>query len=181
MEIKETSLKGAYLIKPRVFRDTRGFFLESYSRKKFAEAGIKADFVQDNHSLSVSKGVLRGMHFQGPEDTQAKLVRVIKGRVFDVIVDLRKKSETFGKWEGFELSSENFLILFVPRGFAHGFCTMEDNTEFEYKCDNFYNPEKEGGFIWNDPDLKIDWPVKNPTLSEKDGKLHFFKDFESPF
>lgn len=181
MVFKETSLKGAYLIKPRVFRDPRGFFLESYSQRKFAEAGIEAAFVQDNHSLSASRGVLRGMHFQAPEDTQAKLVRVIKGRVFDVIVDLRKNSQTFGKWEGFELSADNFLILYVPRGFAHGFCTLEDNTEFEYKCDNFYNPEKEAGFIWNDPDLKIDWPVKNPILSEKDTKLQFFKDLKSPF
>lgn len=155
--------------------------MENYSRKKFAAAGIDADFIQDNHSLSVNKGVLRGMHFQAPEDTQAKLVRVTKGAVYDVIVDLRKNSPSFGKWEGFELSAENFLILFVPRGFAHGFCTLQDNTEFHYKCDNFYNPQKEGGFIWNDPDLKIDWPLKNPLLSEKDTQLPLFKDLISPF
>jgi len=181
MEFQKTSLKGAFLIKPQVFQDERGFFLESYSKKKFQEAGIKADFVQDNHSLSVSKGVLRGLHFQNPEDAQAKLVRVTKGAVYDVIVDLRKDSETFGRWEGFELTSDNFYMLFVPRGFAHGFVTLKDRTEFQYKCDNFYNPANESGIAWNDPDLKINWPIENPILSEKDKKLPFFKNLNSPF
>ncbi|HCP08732.1 MAG TPA: dTDP-4-dehydrorhamnose 3,5-epimerase [Candidatus Moranbacteria bacterium] len=181
MEFQETSLKGAYLIIPQVFQDERGFFLENYSKKKFQEAGIEADFVQDNHSLSVMKGVLRGLHFQNPEDVQAKLVRVTKGAVYDVIVDLRKDSPTFGKWEGFELSAKNFDMLFVPRGFAHGFVTLEDYTEFEYKCDNFYNPKNESGIIWNDPDLDINWPIENPILSEKDKKQQFFRDFNSPF
>jgi dTDP-4-dehydrorhamnose 3,5-epimerase len=181
MEFQKTSLKGAFLIKPQVSQDERGFFLESYSKKKFQEAGIEADFVQDNHSLSVSKGVLRGLHFQNPEDSQAKLVRVTKGAVYDVIVDLRKDSETFGKWVGFELTADNFYMLYVPRGFAHGFVTLEDYTEFQYKCDNFYNPANESGIIWNDPDLKIYWPIENPILSEKDKKLPFFKDLKSPF
>jgi len=181
MEFQKTSLKGAFLIKPKVFQDERGFFLESYSKKKFLDFGIGADFVQDNHSLSVTKGVLRGLHFQNPGDTQAKLVRVTKGAVYDVIVDLRKDSETFGKWEGFELTANNFFMLYVPRGFAHGFVTLEDYTEFQYKCDNFYNPRSESGIIWNDPDLKIFWPIENPILSEKDKKLPLFKDFKSPF
>lgn len=181
MEIKKTTLDGVYLIKPKVFQDERGFFTESYSKKKLEELGINVDFVMDNHSLSVKKGVLRGLHFQNSPNTQAKLVRVTKGSVYDVIVDLRKDSSTYGKWEGFELSADNFLMLFIPRGFAHGFCTLEDNTEFQYKCDNFYAPESEGGIIWNDPDLKINWPVKDPILSEKD-KLHpSFAEFKSPF
>ena len=181
MEFQETSLKGAYLIKPQVFQDERGFFLENYSKKIFTEAGIEADFVQDNHSLSVTKGTLRGLHFQNPDHAQAKLVRVTKGAAYDVIVDLRKDSPTFGKWEGFELRDDNFYMLFVPRGFAHGFCTLADYTEFQYKCDNFYNPESESGILWNDPDLKIYWPIKNPILSQKDKQLPFFKDIKSPF
>lgn len=176
-----TTLKGAYLIKPQVFQDERGFFMETYSAKDFKAAGITADFVQDNHSMSVTKGVLRGLHFQLPGYTQAKLVRVTKGAVYDVIVDLRKDSKTYGKWEAFELTAKNFYMLFVPRGFAHGFCTLEDYTEFQYKCDNLYIPANEGGIIWNDPDLKIYWPIENPILSEKDKKNKFFKDIKSPF
>jgi dTDP-4-dehydrorhamnose 3,5-epimerase len=181
MKIEKTTLAGAFLIKPEVFDDERGFFVETYSEKKFKEAGIEADFVQDNHSLSVTKGVLRGLHFQAGDSAQAKLVRVTRGAVYDVIVDLRKDSATYGKWEGFELTAENFYMLFVPRGFAHGFCTLEDYTEFQYKCDNFYDKNSEGGLIWNDPDLKIYWPVENPILSEKDKQHPFFKDFNSPF
>lgn len=181
MEFEKTSLGGAYLIKPKVFTDERGFFMETYSAKKCKEAGIEAEFVQDNHSLSVTKGVLRGLHFQHPPHAQAKLVRVTKGAVYDVIVDLRKDSSTFGKWAGFELSAENAYQLFVPRGFAHGFCTLEDYTEFQYKCDNFYAPESEGGIMWNDPDLGIYWPLANPILSEKDAKAQRFSEFHSPF
>lgn len=181
MELKETTLKDAYIIQPEVFRDERGFFVETYSKKKFRELGIEADFVQDNHSLSVNKGVLRGLHYQLQPNTQAKLVRVTRGSVYDVIVDLRKNSPTYGKWEGFHLSADNFSMLFVPQGFAHGFCTLEDNTEFQYKCDNYYAPESEGGIIWNDPTLGIDWPIKDPILAEKDKKHPLFKDFNSPF
>lgn len=181
MQIEKTTLEGAYLLKPKVFEDERGFFMETYSKKVLEEAGIQADFVQDNHSMSVTKGVLRGLHFQKPPHTQAKFVRVTKGSVYDVIVDLRKDSPTFGKWEGFELSDKNKRMLFVPRGFAHGFVTLEDYTEFQYKVDNVYAPESDSGLIWNDPDLNIFWPVENPILSEKDKKLQNFKDFNSPF
>jgi dTDP-4-dehydrorhamnose 3,5-epimerase len=181
MEFVETSLKGAYIIKLNVFQDERGFFVETYSEKVFQENGIDAKFVQDNHSLSARKGVLRGLHFQLPPNDQAKLARVTRGKVLDVIVDIRKNSPTYGKWEGVELSAENFKMLFVPRGFAHAFLTLEDNTEFIYKVDNFYSPESDSGIIWNDPDLAIDWPIENPTLSEKDAKLQKFKDFNSPF
>jgi len=181
MEFIETKLKDAFLIKPKVFRDERGFFLEFWNKKVFAENGITADFVQDNHSLSVKKGVLRGLHFQLPPNEQAKLVRVTRGKVYDVIVDLRKDSPTFGKGEGFELSSDNFEMLFIPRGFAHAYVTLEDNTEFMYKVDSFYAPESDSGIIWNDPDLAIDWPIKDPMLSDKDNKLQKFKEFNSPF
>lgn len=181
MKIEKTTLEGAYLIKPRVFDDERGFFMETYSKKKLKEAGIDCDFVQDNHSMSVTKGVLRGLHYQLPPNAQAKLVRVTKGAVYDVIVDLRKDSLTFGKWEGFELTDDNHYMLFVPRGFAHGFCTLVDYTEFQYKCDNYYAPESEGGIVWNDPDLKIYWPIENPILSEKDAKAQKFAEFNSPF
>ena len=177
MEFQKTKLEGAFLIKLQVFEDERGFFLENYSAKKFKEAGIENVFVQDNHTMSVQKGVLRGLHFQKPPYTQAKLVRVTSGKVLDVIVDLRKDSKTFGQWQSFELSAKNFLVLFVPRGFAHGFCTLEENTEFEYKCDNFYAPESDSGIIWNDGDLKIDWPIENPILSEKDQKQQTFGEF----
>ncbi len=177
MEFIETKLKDAWLIKPKVFRDDRGFFLESYSKKIFEEKGVNCDFVQDNHSLSVAKGVLRGIHFQKDPMAQAKLVRVIRGNVFDVIVDLRKESPTFGQWQGFELSADNFLMLLVPRGFGHGFCTLEENTEFMYKVDNFYSAEHDSGLAWNDPDLKIDWPVSEPILSDKDRQQGNFKDF----
>ena len=181
MEFIKTKFEGAWLIKPQVFGDNRGFFLESYSQRDFSKNGIDTVFVQDNHSKSEKKGTLRGPHFQAPPFAQTKLVRVMKGKVYDVIVDLRKDSSTFGQWEGFELTAENFLMLFVLQGFAHGYMTLEDGTEFEYKCDNFYNPTSEGGIIWNDPTLKITWPVTESSLSEKD-KLHpEFKDFNSPF
>ena len=181
MEIIKKSLNGACLIKLEVLQDERGFFAETYSKQKFAELGIEVDFVQDNHSMSVTKGILRGLHFQDPPHTQAKLVRVTKGAAYDVIVDLRKDSSTFGQWEGFELTDNNHLMLFVPRGFAHGFCTLEDYTEFQYKCDNYYAPESEHCLIWYDPTLKIYWPLENPILSDKDSKGVFFKDLNSQF
>lgn len=181
MEFIPTKLGGAWLIKPQIFQDERGFFLESYSQRVFEEKGLKVNFVQDNHSMSVKKGVLRGIHFQKPPYAQAKLVRVIKGSVYDVIVDLRKDSPTFGQWEGFTLSADNFQILLVPRGFGHAFCTLEDNTEFLYKTDNFYAPEADAGIIWSDPTLKINWPVADLILSEKDKALPYFKDFVTPF
>ena len=182
MKFIPAKFAGAFLIEPQVFQDERGFFLESYSKKKFEEAGIDIEFLQDNHSMSAKKGVLRGMHFQKPPFSQTKLVRVTKGKVFDVILDLRKSSETFGQWEGFELSADNFRMLLVPKGFAHGFLTLEDGTEFLYKCDEFYHPEADSGVIWNDPNLAIDWTFReNIVVSEKDKKLGFFRDLESEF
>lgn len=181
MEFIKTTLKDAYIIKSQVFGDNRGFFLESYSEKKFKEAGIDAKFVQDNHSKSEKKGTLRGLHFQLPLHAQAKLIRVVKGKILDVIVDLRRDSETFGKLETFELSAENFQMLFVPKGFAHGLMTLEDDTEVLYKADNFYEPTHEGGIAWNDPDLKINWPLENPILSERDKKWPTLKNLDNPF
>jgi dTDP-4-dehydrorhamnose 3,5-epimerase len=153
--------------------------VEYYNHEAFANAGIDLPFVQDNHSRS-QKGVLRGLHFQRTHP-QGKLIRVVSGVVFDVTVDLRKGSPTFGKWRGFELSAVNFHILFVPEGFAHGFCTLEENSEVQYKVDNPYSPAHECGIRWNDPDLAIAWPHKEPVLSAKDLVLPFFRNFITPF
>jgi dTDP-4-dehydrorhamnose 3,5-epimerase len=171
MEFVKTDISGLTLIKPKVHTDNRGFFFESYSAPTFAAAGIDCVFVQDNHSKSISKGVIRGLHFQTAPFEQSKLVRVVRGAVFDVAVDLRQGSPTYGQWQGFELSERNFHILFIPKGFAHGFCTLEDNTEIVYKVDNPYSRENDAGIIWNDPDLAVSWPVGNPILSEKDKSL----------
>ncbi len=181
MEFQKTKFKDAWLLKPQVFEDTRGFFMESFSQKWFEEKGIDITFVQDNHSKSIKKGVLRGLHFQSPPHAQTKLVRVTNGSVYDVIVDIRNGSETYGQWQGFELTADNFLILLIPKGFAHAFCTVEPNTEFCYKVDSYYTPESDSGIIWNDQTLGIDWPVTNPIISEKDSKLQAFSDFKSPF
>jgi dTDP-4-dehydrorhamnose 3,5-epimerase len=171
MQFQPTRFADSWLIVPRVFSDARGFFMESYSAQNFACQGISATFVQDNQSLSREKGVLRGLHFQKPPMSQAKLVRVLRGAIWDVIVDIRHNSPTCGLWQGFELSATNFAMLYVPRGFAHGFCTLEPDTEVLYKTDNFYSPEHDSGIIWNDSTLAIDWPVENPILSDKDRKL----------
>jgi dTDP-4-dehydrorhamnose 3,5-epimerase len=171
MIFTKTEIEGLILIEPHVHADHRGFFLESYSAPKFAAAGIDCVFVQDNHSKSSSKGVIRGLHFQTPPCEQSKLVRVIRGSIFDVAVDLRPNSLTYGKWLAFELSEYNFNMLFIPKGFAHGFCTLEDNTEIAYKVDCPYSRENDTGIIWNDPNLSIKWPTDNPILSEKDGGL----------
>jgi dTDP-4-dehydrorhamnose 3,5-epimerase len=181
MEFNRTSLDGVILIKPDVFEDSRGFFLESYSRHTFVAGGITPEFVQDNHSRSVQKGVVRGLHFQLPPFAQNKLVRVTAGAIFDVAIDLRKGSTTFGKWEGFELSATNFLMLHIPAGFAHGFCTLTENTEVQYKVDVPYTPSHDSGIRWNDPDIGIRWPVENPVLSKKDQNLGFLNGFKSPF
>lgn len=181
VNIIKTNFHGAYLIKPKVFRDDRGFFVESFSDKIFKSVGLGVKFIQDNHSMSVDKGVLRGLHYQLPPYSQSKLVRVTKGAVYDVIVDLRKGASTYGQWEGFILSQENALQLFVPQGFAHGFCTLEENTEFMYKVDNFYAPDHDSGIAWDDPDFNIDWPTNTPILSGKDQKQQQFKYFKSPF
>jgi len=181
MKVRETKLKGCFVIEPTVFGDDRGYFFESFNKQKFEElTGVKTDFVQDNESFS-NRGVLRGLHFQKGEHAQAKLVRVIQGRVLDVAVDLRKDSETYGQHFSIELTGENKLQLYVPRGFAHGFSVLEDNTRFAYKCDNYYNKESEGGIIYNDPILGIDWGLKKEEvlLSEKDVLLESLKIYKS--
>ncbi len=180
MELIKTSIDGLLIIKPDVFKDERGYFFESYNKERFAKAGLNMDFVQDNESKS-DKGVLRGLHFQKPPFAQGKLVRVIKGSVMDVAVDLRKGSPTYGKWESVVLTEENKLQFWIPEGFAHGFVALEDNTIFNYKCTNVYNKESEGSILWNDPDININWNIDNPILSEKDKISPLFKNFESPF
>ncbi len=174
MKVTNGRLNGIKIIEPKVFKDGRGFFMESYSAKKCAEHGINLNFVQDNHSSS-TKNVLRGLHYQ-INPGQDKIVRVTAGKVFDVVVDVRRNSPTFGQWESFVLSSENKKQVFIPKGFAHGFCVLSDHVEFLYKCSEYYSPEDERGIIWNDPDLGIDWPVSNPELSEKDTKYPQLKD-----
>lgn len=181
MEFIPSDLDGVVLVKPDVHKDPRGFFLESYSQDRFADHGISAVFVQDNHSRSVQKGVLRGLHFQVPPFSQNKLIRVTRGAVWDVVVDLRTSSPTFGKWRSFDLSAGNFHQLYVPAGFAHGFCTLEENTEVQYKVDRRYSPAHDAGIRWNDPALAIAWPVRKPLLSAKDAALPCCKDFPSPF
>ncbi len=176
MKFIETDLPGAFVIEPDVYKDNRGFFLELYNRKVFEEHRISPDFFQDNYSFSQKKGVLRGLHFQYPPHFQAKLVMVMCGAIHDVIVDLRKGSPKYGKWIAIELSNSPFRMIYVPRGFAHGFCTLTDNAHVLYKVDSLYNPGADGGVRWDDPDLDIRWPVSEPILSEKDKELPFLKD-----
>jgi dTDP-4-dehydrorhamnose 3,5-epimerase len=180
MEIVETGIPDLYIVKPTVFKDNRGYFFESYNKEAFLRHGIDQNFVQDNESKS-GKDVLRGLHFQKPPFAQGKLVRVIKGAVRDVAVDLRKSSPTYGKWASVELTEENKWMYWVPPGFAHGFVTLEEDTVFFYKCTNIYNKASEGAIRWDDPDLNIDWGINNPLLSDKDKISPFFKDFETPF
>ncbi len=180
MEIKKTPIEGLLIIEPKVWRDERGYFFESYSKKILGDFGINQEFVQDNQSLS-QKGILRGLHFQAPPRAQGKLVRVIKGKVWDVAVDIRKESPTYGQHFGCELSEENCIQFWVPPGFAHGFVTLEDNTIFSYMCTNYYHKDSEGGLLWNDGQLAIDWGVSNPVLSDKDKLLPTLAAFTSPF
>jgi len=180
MEIIKTPLEGLLVIKPRILGDDRGYFFESWSKKSFAEVGLDLDFVQDNQSLS-NKGVLRGLHFQNPPYAQGKLVRVIKGAVLDVAVDIRKDSSTYGQHFSVKLSEENKTIVWIPPGFAHGFATLKDNTIFTYKCTEVYNKESEGALLLNDKDLNINWEVNDPLVSEKDLVAGNFKDFISKF
>ena len=162
----ETKIPGVIIIEPVVFNDSRGYFLETYHYNKYTENGLKVSFVQDNHSHSV-KGTLRGLHYQ-LNHAQGKLLYTVKGEIFDVAVDIRKSSPTFGKWVGAVLSGENKRQLYVPPGFAHGFCVLSEEADVTYKCTDFYAPDDEYGIIWNDPDIGIDWPVKDPVLSDKD-------------
>lgn len=171
MDFSKTPIEGLVIITPKVFADNRGYFYESYNQRAWREAGITADFVQDNESFS-SQNTLRGLHFQKPPFAQAKLVRVLEGTVWDVVVDLRVNSPTFGKWFGVELSAENKKQFFIPRGFAHGFSVLTPTAKFAYKCDNFYNKESEGAIRFDDPELAVDWKIdlSQAVLSEKDLK-----------
>jgi len=181
LKINSTNIKGVYLIEPKVFKDNRGVFFESFNKEIFQKnIAPNINFVQDNKSSS-SKGVLRGLHFQKPPHAQAKLVSVIKGAVLDVVVDIRKESRTFGKYIMEELSEYNNRQIFLPKGMAHGFLTIEDNTIFSYKCSDFYHKESEDSIVWNDSTLNIKWPNPNPILSKKDENAKKFSSFVSPF
>jgi len=183
MDVKEFALPGLKLLTPRRFADSRGYFSETYNSRAFEQAGIGIKFVQDNESFSTTKGTVRALHFQVPPAPQTKLVRILRGSVIDVAVDLRVGSPTYGRWEKVTLSAENGRQLLVPQGFAHGICTLEPDTVVAYKVDEFYAPASDSGLIWNDPDLAIDWPVgpNQAVLSDKDQKLGRLRDFKSPF
>ena len=176
MKVTKTAIAGVVILEPQVFGDHRGFFMESWNKKQMEAAGLFYDFVQDNHSSSTVKGTLRGIHFQKGEKCQAKLVRCVRGAVLDVAVDLRKNSPTYKKWVAVELSEANKKQLMIPRGFGHGFVTLTDNVEFMYKADNYYAPEADAGIRWNDPEIAVDWGIKDPILSDKDANSPFFKD-----
>ncbi|HPT04450.1 MAG TPA: dTDP-4-dehydrorhamnose 3,5-epimerase [Bacteroidales bacterium] len=180
MEIIKTAIPDVLIIKPSVFKDDRGYFFESYNKEKFLKNGIDQNFVQDNESKS-QKGVLRGLHFQNPPFAQGKLVRVMKGAVLDVAVDIRKGSPWYGKWVSIELNEDNKWMYWIPTGFAHGFHTLADHTVFFYKCTNVYHKASEGSIRWDDPDLNISWGAHNPILSDKDKVSPLFRDFISQF
>ena len=180
MEVIKTAIDGLVIIEPKVFGDERGYFMETYNEKEFKQNGLDYVFVQDNQSKS-RKGVLRGLHFQR-NFPQAKLVRAVSGEVYDVAVDLRKNSPTYGQWVGVLLSAENKRMFMVPRGFAHGFVVLSETAEFAYKCDDFYHPEDEGGVMWNDSDIGVEWPIDfDPILSEKDKKYLPLKESKIEF
>ena len=174
MNLIETKLLGVIILEPDVFKDDRGFFLETWNRKRYEDAGIREPFMQDNASFS-QKGILRGLHFQNPQ-SQGKLVQILSGEVLDVAVDIRIGSPTFGQWIGEVLSGENHKQMYIPPGFAHGYCVTSETALFSYKCTDFYNPATECGIIWNDPDLSIDWPVETPLISPKDAGFARLKD-----
>jgi dTDP-4-dehydrorhamnose 3,5-epimerase len=180
LSITKTGFEGLLILEPQVFGDPRGYFVETYNLKNWLGAGIDSTFVQDNQSLSANN-IIRGLHFQRPPYAQAKLVRVIRGSVLDVVVDIRKNSPTYGKHFAAVLSGENFAQLYIPVGFAHGFATLEDNTLFVYKCSDYYRPEAEDGLPWDDKDLGIDWKIQDPVLSERDKNFKPFSTFETPF
>ncbi|MCC6722771.1 MAG: dTDP-4-dehydrorhamnose 3,5-epimerase [Bacteroidia bacterium] len=180
MQVKKFDIDGPLLIIPQVYKDSRGYFYESFSKKHFVSNGINYEFLQDNQSLS-AKNTVRGLHFQAPPYEQGKLVRVVNGSVIDIIVDIRKSSHTYGKSLSIKLTSENFYQFWIPPGFAHGFSVLEDNTIFQYKCTNYYNKESEGGILFNDKFLDLQWEVDNPVVSDKDLCLPKFENFISPF
>ena len=183
MKVESLAIPDVKLVTPRRFEDERGFFFESYNEKAFRDAGVDCRFVQDNHSRSLKKGTVRGLHFQAPPHAQAKLVRVLQGSILDVAVDARKDSPTFGEWVATVLSDENGSQLFVPKGFLHGFVTLEDDTDVAYKVDDYYDGPSDGGVKWDDPDLGVDWGVtaREAVLSEKDAAAQSWADFKSPF
>ena len=180
MDVTTTNIEGLLIIKPRVFGDERGYFFESFREDIMKSNGVTSKFVQDNQSMS-SKGILRGLHFQKDPFAQGKLVRVIKGSVLDVAVDIRKKSPTYGQHFLIELNEENKTMFYIPPGFAHGFLTLEDDTLFSYKCTNYFNKESEGAIRWNSKSLNVDWGIVNPILSSKDATAPTFDEFQSPF
>ncbi len=181
MFVERLIIREVIAIKPNRHEDERGFFSETYSRRALAEAGIEGEFVQDNHSLSVPQGTLRGLHFQVPPVAQAKLIRVVRGAIFDVAVDIRAGSPSYGRHVSCELSARDWNQLYIPSGFAHGFCTLEPNTEVIYKVSDYYAPEHDRGLLWNDPALEIDWPVSDPLLSEKDRRHPALHDLPEYF
>ena len=181
MKFSKGRLNDIWILEPRVFEDNRGFFMETWSEKEFADHGLSYKFVQDNHSASLAKGTLRGIHFQRGDKAQAKLVRCVRGSVLDVVIDLRPSSSTYKKWESVILSEENKKQLLIPRGFGHGFLTLTDHVVFLYRADNPYAPEAEGGIIWNDPEIGVQWNINNPILSEKDRQNPLFKDVITGF
>ena len=182
MVFTKTNLDGVVIVEPKVFGDSRGWFMETYSQSKFNEAGINLNFIQDNHSFSATKGTLRGLHYQLNPKAQTKLVRCTKGAIFDVAVDIRKGSPTFGEWFGIELSAENKKQLLVPKGYAHAFMTLTDDVEVQYKVDELYSPEHDRGIIWNDPAIGIEWPIDiKPVLSQKDEVAPLLNDADNNF
>ena len=181
MKIIKTEVLDLFIIEPKVFGDSRGWFVESWSEKAMEKAGLHYHFVQDNHSFSAQKGTLRGLHYQKGDAAQAKLVRCTRGAVLDVAVDMRKSSSTYKKWVAVELSAENFRQLLVPRGFLHGFLTLTDNVEFLYKVDNYYNKEADRGIRWDDPELGIEWGIMNPILSDKDKNAPYLHESDIDF
>jgi dTDP-4-dehydrorhamnose 3,5-epimerase len=182
MKVLSTPLIGVLMIQPRRFGDHRGYFAETYSRRVYASCGVDIEFVQDNHSLSAEVGTLRGLHFQAPPHSQAKLIRCGRGSIFDVAVDIRLGSPTYGRWAGFTLSAANGVQLYIPAGFAHGFATLEPDSEIIYKCSDYYAPQTEGALRWYDPSIGIDWPIGDgAVLSEKDANAPLLTELKSPF
>lgn len=181
MELIKTEIDGVYIIEPKVFSDRRGWFMETYSKHKFEQLGLNIVFVQDNHSFSAKKGILRGLHFQLSPKAQTKLVRCTRGKILDVAVDIRKGSQTYKKWVAVELTEENKKQLFIPKGFAHGFLSLTDNVEVQYKVDEYYAPEYDRSIRFDDPEIGVDWGICNPILSEKDAKAPLLKDSDNNF
>ena len=181
LKIVPTKFKEVVLIEPAVYEDPRGFFMESYNAELFKKFGLDINFLQDNHSLSVKEGTIRGLHYQLNPDAQTKLVRASRGAIFDVVVDIRKGSPTYGQWDGYVLSAENKRQLLIPKGFAHGLCTLVDFTEVQYKVDALYSAENDRGILWNDPIIGIEWPTKNPILSGKDAQNPTLENADNNF